>query len=619
MGGAACDWGDQFASAAGYRGLAPASPPPHGAPPQAQAPASPRPPDVVIGVGSPEGATSSAPPTRRATTDGGGVASKPPTLAACDAPPPSTPAATPQYDWEQDLLADLLHGDRRGATGWMAGCRRAARRYGRTVAATAVAAATTAALAAAAPHARLLGVHAWRYAMLAAATPLIWVAADRAVAAGLAAADGRVAWSTAALLALASARGPAVRLARAAGLAAAFGAVVADYDGVSDGAVQHAALATAAKLLACVSFAAAASLAARVAAAWFAASLYARAHADRVRDALDKEYILWALSQPRRSTRGGGDARPPPPPVDTPLLASATQPATPALARVPTGTALAALEAHVREHRLASPLADALGAVRPPPPSTGGATPTGPPTHLTDADDARALALYLFWHVRGSAVGRGHLEKSDLTPFLDAPIADAAWRLLDPASTGRATPAALRHAVTSIHTQRVQLAAALADARASASSLEAALAALAHATALLAYCAVFGVDAGRALLTASSTLVATAFIFGNTLRGVFESAAFVYGVHAFDVGDVLLIDGVWHQVRRGETDRQPRHACCSLTHHPPTLHPRSSAPPSSTPASNAGTASACGTPTPASPPIPSPTCLALRRAGRGCA
>ena len=201
----------------------------------------------------------------------------------------------------------------------------------------------------------------------------------------------------------------------------------------------------------------------------------------------------------------------------------------------------------MREHRLASPLADALGAVRPPPPSTG-ATPSGPPTHLTDADDARALALYLFWHVRGSAVGRGHLEKSDLTPFLDAPTADAAWRLLDPASTGRATPAALRDAVTSIHTQRAQLAAALAGARASASSLEAALAALAHATALLTYCAVFGVDAGRALLTASSALVATAFIFGNTLRGVFESATFVYGVHAFDVGDVLLIDGVWHQV-----------------------------------------------------------------------
>lgn len=232
------------------------------------------------------------------------------------------------------------------------------------------------------------------------------------------------------------------------------------------------------------------------------------------------------------------------------------------LTRAPTGAALAALEAHVREHRLASPLADALGAVRPPPASSS----SGPPAHVADADDARTLALYLFWHVRGPAVSRGHLEKGDLAAFLDAPTADAAWRLLDPAATGRASPAAVRDAVTSIHTQRAQLAAALAGARASAASLEAALAALAHALALLAYCAVFGVDAGRALLTASSALVATAFIFGNTLRGVFESAAFVYGVHAFDVGDVLLVDGVWHQVRRRFGKRvkkvaqhQPRH------------------------------------------------------------
>jgi len=141
--------------------------------------------------------------------------------------------------------------------------------------------------------------------------------------------------------------------------------------------------------------------------------------------------------------------------------------------------------------------------------------------------------------------------------------ADFAWRLLDADGDGRASAADVRAAVASIHEQRVHLATTLAGARAAGRSLEVAISAAVHVACVPLHAALLGFDAGRALLTLSSTLLAMAFIFGNSARAMYEAALFLFGVHAYDVGDVLLIaDGAttgstpsatgpvstWHQV-----------------------------------------------------------------------
>jgi hypothetical protein len=141
--------------------------------------------------------------------------------------------------------------------------------------------------------------------------------------------------------------------------------------------------------------------------------------------------------------------------------------------------------------------------------------------------------------------------------------ADFAWRLLDADGDGRASAADVRAAVSSIHEQRVHLATTLAGARAAGRSLEVAISAAVHVACVPLHAALLGFDAGRALLTLSSTLLATAFIFGNSARAMYEAALFLFGVHAYDVGDILLIaDGAatgstpsatgpvatWHQV-----------------------------------------------------------------------
>ena len=327
---------------------------------------------------------------------------------------------------------------------------------------------------------------------------------------------------------------------------------------------------------------------------------------------------------------------------------SSASSASAAASRRKRGATVAALERHVREHRLRLPLADALGPLQRQ--QQQQQQRIGNSGEVGDAKEASLLALYLFWHVRGAAgADRNYLVRSDMDPFFSAgehenggeesegettrlsgayasyassssssstatagaatpssasspspspssssapsssmtpspppppagaaaeaaarpPLttqrarADFAWRLLDADGDGRASAADVRAAVSAIHEQRVHLATTLAGARSAGRSLEVAISAAVHVACVPLHAALLGFDAGRALLTLSSTLLATAFIFGNSARAMYEAALFLFGVHAYDVGDVLLItDGAatastpsatgpvatWHQV-----------------------------------------------------------------------
>ena len=58
------------------------------------------------------------------------------------------------------------------------------------------------------------------------------------------------------------------------------------------------------------------------------------------------------------------------------------------------------------------------------------------------------------------------------------------------------------------------------------------------------------VDLSKAWLTFSSIVLAFAFIFGNSIRNLYEAVIFLFVVHPFDVGDVLLMgaDQTWCKV-----------------------------------------------------------------------
>ena len=66
----------------------------------------------------------------------------------------------------------------------------------------------------------------------------------------------------------------------------------------------------------------------------------------------------------------------------------------------------------------------------------------------------------------------------------------------------------------------------------------------AHSRQIVRLCACLAapqVNVNKVWLTVSSVLLGLSFIFGNSIRNVFESVVFLFVVHPFDVGDALLI------------------------------------------------------------------------------
>ena len=61
-------------------------------------------------------------------------------------------------------------------------------------------------------------------------------------------------------------------------------------------------------------------------------------------------------------------------------------------------------------------------------------------------------------------------------------------------------------------------------------------------------CVLLQVDVNKVWLSFSSVFLAFVFVFGNSLRNMYESVIFLFVMHPYDVGDALFISGDWCQV-----------------------------------------------------------------------
>ena len=57
------------------------------------------------------------------------------------------------------------------------------------------------------------------------------------------------------------------------------------------------------------------------------------------------------------------------------------------------------------------------------------------------------------------------------------------------------------------------------------------------------------VDLQKTWVMFSSIVLAFAFVFGNSVRTVYESIIYLFVVHPFDVGDKIIVDSVSSKVR----------------------------------------------------------------------
>jgi small-conductance mechanosensitive channel len=83
--------------------------------------------------------------------------------------------------------------------------------------------------------------------------------------------------------------------------------------------------------------------------------------------------------------------------------------------------------------------------------------------------------------------------------------------------------------------QRRNLAGTLRDNQDVIRTLEMLTGLVMHVIALVAYMAIFGVNVAHLLLSLSSISLAFAFVFGNSLRTVYESVVFLFMIRPYQV------------------------------------------------------------------------------------
>ncbi len=104
--------------------------------------------------------------------------------------------------------------------------------------------------------------------------------------------------------------------------------------------------------------------------------------------------------------------------------------------------------------------------------------------------------------------------------------------------------------MSSIFSERKNMAQSLKDTDSIVRSLEFGLGAVMHFIFSALYLYIWGVDILKGFSTFSTTVLALTFVFGNSVRNVYEAMLFLFVEHAFDVGDLLLLDNENMRVKK---------------------------------------------------------------------
>jgi small-conductance mechanosensitive channel len=75
------------------------------------------------------------------------------------------------------------------------------------------------------------------------------------------------------------------------------------------------------------------------------------------------------------------------------------------------------------------------------------------------------------------------------------------------------------------------------------------LGAIMHLVATFAYAAIFGFQIKPILISLSSMALAFVFIFGNTVKTIYESLVFLFMIRPYQVGDCIQYKGDMHWVK----------------------------------------------------------------------
>ncbi|KAL0029403.1 hypothetical protein WJX77_004930 [Trebouxia sp. C0004] len=194
------------------------------------------------------------------------------------------------------------------------------------------------------------------------------------------------------------------------------------------------------------------------------------------------------------------------------------------------------VEKYIRKNKLKVTFADTLGAAK-----------HQEDSEVTSKNEAKKLAFYLFWNIKPS-FNRTYILPEDLEHFLEPGKAQQAFDILDVDGDGQVTLHNIRDAVVNVYQERKHLAFTLKDTKTIVGKLERIAAFVIHVLMAFFYLVIFNVDVTHLWTAVAAAIVAFSFIFKSAIATMFDSVIFLFVVHAFDVGDGILINGDLHKV-----------------------------------------------------------------------
>ncbi|KAF9544612.1 hypothetical protein EC957_011827 [Mortierella hygrophila] len=164
-----------------------------------------------------------------------------------------------------------------------------------------------------------------------------------------------------------------------------------------------------------------------------------------------------------------------------------------------------------------------------------------PAKDINSTHNAKRLAKTLFYNLQGNG---DELVVQDFYPYFDTEEdSQKAFSMFDKDGNGDISKREIKEKIFYIYKERKDLHTSLRDLSQAVGKLDIIFLTIVTVVWLLIILSIFGTSVVQNMLSIGSFLVALSFVFGNSLKTLFENIVFLFITHPYDSGDLCNIDG----------------------------------------------------------------------------
>ncbi|KAF9952510.1 hypothetical protein BGZ70_000585 [Mortierella alpina] len=175
------------------------------------------------------------------------------------------------------------------------------------------------------------------------------------------------------------------------------------------------------------------------------------------------------------------------------------------------------------------------------------ASKTSPSKDIGSTANAKRLAKTLFYNLQTNG---DELVVQDFFPYFSSEEeARKAFAIFDKDGNGDISKSEMKEKIFYVYKERKDLYTSLRDLSQAVGKLDIIFLTIVAVIWLLIVLSIFGKDIVKNMLSIGSFLVALSFVFGNSLKILFENIVFLFITHPYDSGDLVCIEGIEMYVR----------------------------------------------------------------------